>query len=91
MDISVVKKRRNVYETELMGEITIGAGEARSMTFLSQAIRTFREQHLDVAFRIFSANADNVKERLDMGLFRHGPPLAEQGAVTPQDLEDVPP
>ena len=31
-------------ETELMGEIAIGAGETRSMTFLSQAIRTFRER-----------------------------------------------
>ena len=55
-------------ETELMGEIAIGAGESRSMTFLSQAIRTFRERYPKVTFRIFSANADDVKERLDMGL-----------------------
>ena len=45
-------------ETELMGEIAIGAGETRSMTFLSQAIRTFRERYPKVTFRIFSANAD---------------------------------
>lgn len=55
-------------ETELMGEIAIGAGETRSMTFLSQAIRTFQERYPKVTFRIFSANADDVKERLDMGL-----------------------
>ena len=59
-------------ETELMGEITIGAGETRSMTFLSQAIRTFRERYPKVTFRIFSANADDVKERLDMGLLDMG-------------------
>ena len=59
-------------ETELMGEIAIGAGETRSMTFLSQAIRTFRERYPKVIFRIFSANADDVKERLDMGLLDMG-------------------
>ena len=59
-------------ETELMGEIAIGAGETRSMTFLSQAIRTFQERYPKVTFRIFSANADDVKERLDMGLLDMG-------------------
>jgi DNA-binding transcriptional LysR family regulator len=59
-------------ETELMGEIAIGAGETRSMTFISQAIRTFRELHPKVGFRIFSANADDVKERLDTGLLDMG-------------------
>ena len=59
-------------ETELMGEIAIGAGESRSMTFLSRAIRTFREQYPKVTFRIFSANADDVKERLDTGLLDMG-------------------
>ena len=42
------------------------------MTFLSQAIRTFRERYPKVTFRIFSANADDVKERLDMGLLDMG-------------------
>ena len=59
-------------ETELMGEIAIGAGETRSMTFLSRAIRTFRARYPKVTFRIFSANADDVKERLDMGLLDMG-------------------
>ena len=59
-------------EKELMGEITIGAGETRSMTFLSQAIRNFQERCPKVTFRIFSANADDVKDRLDMGLLDMG-------------------
>ena len=58
--------------TELMGEIAIGAGETRSMAFLSQAIRTFRTRCPGVTFRIFSATADDVKERLDMGLLDMG-------------------
>ena len=59
-------------ETELMGEIAIGAGETRSMTVLSQAICTFRERYPKVTFRIFSANADDVKERLDTGILDMG-------------------
>ena len=59
-------------EMELTGEIAIGAGETRSMTFLSRAICSFREQYPRVTFRIFSANADDVKERLDMGLLDMG-------------------
>ena len=42
------------------------------MTFPSQAIRTFRERYPKVTFRIFSANADDVKERLDMRLLDIG-------------------
>lgn len=59
-------------QTELVGEIAIGAGETRSMSFLSRAIVTFRERYPGVVFRIFSANADDVKERLDMGLLDMG-------------------
>lgn len=59
-------------ETELMGEIAIGAGETRSMSFLSRAMVSFRERYPKVTFRIFSANADNVKERLDTGLLDMG-------------------
>ena len=59
-------------ETELMGEIAIGAGETQSMSFLSRAIVSFRERYPKVTFRIFSASADDVKERLDMGLLDMG-------------------
>lgn len=59
-------------ETELMGEIAIGAGETRSMSFLSRAMVSFRENYPKVTFRIFSANADDVKERLDTGLLDMG-------------------
>ena len=59
-------------ETELMGEIAIGAGETQSMSFLSRAIASFRERYPKVTFRIFSANADDVKERLDTGFLDMG-------------------
>lgn len=59
-------------ETELMGEISIGAGETRSMSFLSRAMVSFHTLYPKVTFRIFSANADDVKERLDMGILDMG-------------------
>lgn len=59
-------------DRELIGEIAIGAGESRGMNFVSRAIRQFRERYPKVTFRIFSANADDVKERLDMGLLDMG-------------------
>lgn len=60
------------HETELTGEIAIGCGETQSMTFLSQHIREFRELHPQVRFRIHSANADDVKERMEKGLLDMG-------------------
>ena len=59
-------------ETELMGEISTGAGEPRSMSLLSRALVSFRTPYPKVTFRIFSANADDVKERLDMGILDMG-------------------
>ncbi len=59
-------------EAELMGEIAIGAGETRGMSFLSGVICAFRRRYPGVTFRIFSANADDVKERQDMGLLDMG-------------------
>lgn len=57
---------------ELIGEISIGAGESRGMSFLSQAIRLFQERYPKVVFHIFSGSADAVKERLDTGLLDLG-------------------
>ena len=59
-------------DAELSGEIAIGAGESRSMTFLSRAVASFRALHPQVTFRLFSANADDVKERLETGLLDLG-------------------
>lgn len=57
---------------ELSGEISIGAGETRGMNFLSAQVRSFRALHPQVRFRIHSANADDIKERLENGLLDMG-------------------
>lgn len=59
-------------EEELSGEIAIGCGETQSMTFLSRHIRAFRSLHPKVQFRIYSANADDIKERMEKGLLDMG-------------------
>lgn len=59
-------------ESELSGEVAIGAGETRSMTFLSRLMASFRQIHPLVRFRIYSATADDVKQRLECGLLDMG-------------------
>ena len=59
-------------DAELTGEIAIGCGESVGMTFLSEHIRAFRRLHCQVQFRIYSANADDVKERIEKGLLDMG-------------------
>ena len=107
------------HDTELTGEVAIGCGESVAMTFLSELIRAFRALHPQVQFRIYSAIADDVKERIEKGLLDMGlltepvdigryaflrtpqkdrwgvllpkdHPLAQQPAVTPDDLLGIP-
>lgn len=59
-------------EAELTGEIAIGCGESVGMTFLSRHIREFRREHPQVQFRIYSANADDIKEHIEKGLLDMG-------------------
>lgn len=57
---------------DISGEISIGCGETKNMTFLSKQISQFRKQYPRVRFQIYSANADDVKERIERGLFDLG-------------------
>ena len=57
---------------ELTGEIPIGAGESNSMTVLSRKMALFRREHPLVRFNIYSATADDIKDRLDKGLLDLG-------------------
>ena len=50
------------------GEVSIGCGETKSMAFLSDCIISFREKHPLVQFDIYSAIADDIKERIEKGI-----------------------
>lgn len=49
------------------GETSIGCGETQNMSLLSEMIASFRQQYPDVRFHIYTAIADDVKERLENG------------------------
>ncbi len=59
-------------EEELTGEIAIGCAETRNMSFLSEKIRLFKTRYPLVHFQIYSAIADDVKERMEQGLIDIG-------------------
>ena len=52
-------------EEAVSGEISIGCGETRNMKLLSEMIASFQQKYPDVSFNIYTAIADDVKERLE--------------------------
>ncbi len=59
-------------EGELSGEISIGCAEARSFSLLAAQIVAFRSLYPRVRFRIYSATADDVQDRMEKGLLDLG-------------------
>ncbi len=60
------------HEEELSGEIAIGCGESNSMSFLSVQMAAFRKENPLVSFDIYSATADDIKDRLENGILDIG-------------------
>lgn len=56
----------------ISGEISIGCGETQNMKPLSEMIATFQQRYPDVNFSIYTAIADDVKERLENGILDMG-------------------
>ncbi len=54
------------------GEISVGCGETQNMKFLSDTIASFQKKYPDVRFHIYTAIADDVKERLENGVLDFG-------------------
>lgn len=59
-------------EEMVSGEISIGCGETQNMRPLSEMIAFFQQKYPDVSFNIYTAIADDVKERLENGLLDMG-------------------
>ena len=68
------KTEREFQKTEgsLTGELSIGSGETLSMHTLSQWIASFREENPLVQYDIYSATADEIKDRLEKGILDMG-------------------
>lgn len=72
LELSEKTRREFAGREELTGEIAIGCGETRNMASLSDLLTSFREQHPLVQYRIYSATADEVKDRMENGLLDIG-------------------
>ncbi len=59
-------------EKTVSGEISIGCGETKNMKPLSEMIASFQQRYPDVSFHIYTAIADDVKERLENGILDMG-------------------
>ena len=59
-------------EESISGEISIGCGETLNMKPLSEMIASFQHKYPEVSFNIYTAIADDVKERLENGILDMG-------------------
>ena len=57
---------------ELSGNIAIGSGETNSVQTLAAIIRRFQEKYPAVQYDLYTATADDIKDRLDKGLLDIG-------------------
>ena len=72
LELSDKTQREFQRREELAGEIAIGCGETCNMAYLSDLMVSFRELHPLVQYRIYSATADEVKDRMENGLLDIG-------------------
>lgn len=59
-------------EESVSGEISIGCGEAKNMKPLAEMMASFQQKYPEVSFNIYTAIADDVKERLENGTLDMG-------------------
>lgn len=57
---------------KIAGEITIGSGETRGVSEITDVMAKFQKEYPLVRYEIYTANADDIKERLDRGLVDFG-------------------
>lgn len=55
-------------EEQVEGTVSIGCGELASVKLLTELIEAFSRQHPQVFFDVYTANADQIKHRMDDGL-----------------------
>lgn len=78
--------------TEIAGDIFLGTGETDVIRLISQVAVGFSRQHPGIRYRIFSSDAEGVRERLNKGLLDlglvYGPSDPKKFASVPLDQED---
>ena len=73
VDLAEKAERELMHEEEAVaGEIAIGCGETKNMAPLSRMIAAFQKLYPNVQFYIYTANADDVRERIENGILDFG-------------------
>ncbi|MGG5373060.1 LysR family transcriptional regulator [Enterococcus sp. AZ196] len=63
----------NLQKNEVIGgDIMIGGGETQAFHFLSVILNELMEKYPDINVHLYSGNADDVKDKIDMGLLDFG-------------------
>ena len=73
--VSLVERTESAFgaaDTDIGGDVWIGGGETDAMRLIARAARSLRAEHPNIAYHLFSGNAEDVAERLDRGLVDFG-------------------
>jgi DNA-binding transcriptional LysR family regulator len=73
--VSLVERTEYEFKTDstdITGELHIGAAETDVMRVLAEVMTQLHQQHPLIKFNIYSANADDVTEKLERGLLDFG-------------------
>lgn len=66
------EKELSQEEKVISGEISIGCGETQNMETLARLMAAFQVEYPDVTFHIYTAVADDVKDRMESGILDLG-------------------
>lgn len=73
VDLTMKTEKELKHGAEVIsGEIAIGCGETRNMKPFSEMMASFQKKYPEVSFHIYTAIADDVKERLENGILDMG-------------------
>lgn len=72
--LSLVEKTANNLTNDaiISGEIYIGGGETKAISFISDSLHSLIKAHPDIQFHLYSGNADDIIDKLDSGLLDFG-------------------
>ncbi|WP_373217011.1 LysR family transcriptional regulator [Ruminococcus sp. 5_1_39BFAA] len=66
--VEKTEEELSAQEEQIEGTISIGCGELASVKLLTEAIADFHGKYPRVVFDVYTANADQIKSRMDEGL-----------------------
>ena len=76
-------------ESTVAGDIYIGGGETRAISYIADVVSELREEYPDIKYHLHSGNEADVTERLDRGLIDFGI-LVQPADLTKYDCLHLP-